>query len=240
MVFNGDSNNQDICTLTDKLVKTDAIDFPLSEKALYANWGMREIWQAIYKAYGGWILDDRNATTIPESIGNLTLNQFYPLPDDLQALHSVEVMDASLSWRSLKVITLEDILARGSAETEFMKIPANPEFYRPLANGFKLYPASDTARALAIRIKFTRDIVAFTPTSTNVSPGYDSTFHEDLSLFMGMTYADINTLTKRAARLQQQWTDFIARLTSHYASKAKQLFPPSLKKSRDMVAEYVS
>lgn len=239
MVFNGDSNDQDICTLADKQVKTDDIDFPLTEKALYANWGSREIYKAIYLAYGGWIEDDKNQTSIPEFTGNLTTNQFYPLPDDLQALHSIEWMDSSGSWHPLNPITLEEINDRNSAESEFMKTPGNPLFYRPLANGFKVYPAADTARNSAIRVKGTRDIISFTAASTNITPGFDSLFHEDLSVFMALTFADINTLA-RAAKLQEKWDGILESITDFYSSKYKQMFPPAIRHRRAIANDYVS
>lgn len=248
MVFNGDANNQDICSLADKLVKTDDIDFPLDEKALYANWGMREIWKAIWLAYGGWITEDANQTTLPEAIGNLTLLQFYTLPPDIQELVDVEVMDSSLSWRKLNVITIEDIIARGWAESEFMKTPGNPQYYRPVANGFKLYPASDTARNSAIRVVGPRDIVVFTPTTTNVSPGFDSTFHESLALFMALQYSKINSMAVAGGVMRggfktgllADWSSAIDDISDHYQTKCKQLFPPAVKHTKAFANQYVS
>lgn len=247
MVFNGDTNGQDICTLTDKIVKTDAIDFPLDEKALYANWGMREIWKLIFAAYGGWVQEDANKTTLPEYTADLTLLQLYTFPD-IQTVHDVSWLDSSGSWHPLKVITVEDITARGYAESEFMKTPGNPTFYRPVSGGFKVYPAADTIRAAAIRVHGAADIVPFTAASTNVAPGFDSMFHESLCLFMALQYAKINSMSVAGGVMRggfktgllSDWSEASDQITSHYQTKAKQLFPPTVKHRQAFANQYVS
>lgn len=249
MIFNGDTDGQDICTLADLLAKTDAIDFPLKEKATYANWGMREIWKAIYLAYGGWILSDSNQSTLDIATGTLKKDQtFYPLPDDVQALHEVEWMDASGSWHKILPITLEDINARGSAESEFLKISANPTFYRPIANGFKIYPASgDADRASALRCDVIRGIVAFTSTSTSTQPGFDSLHHEAVPIFMAMKYAQINSLSVAGGVMRngaitgmmRDWSEAIDGITSAYKSKYKQMFPPKIGHRRNFVQQFL-
>lgn len=247
MVFNGQTDGQDICTLADTLADyQNDTTFPLAEKALYANWGMRKIWAAIYRCYGGWILDDKNQTDLPELTADLSLNQYYGLPE-AESLYSVDFMDASGTWNPLKPITIEDMSMRGYAESEFMKTAGTPVYYRPIGGGFKVYPASDTARALAIRIKINRNIVPFTSTTEAVEPGFDSLFHEAVALYMALEYAKLHSLAVAGGTMRGgfktgllgDWYDTLDEITKHYQLKFRQMFPPKFKKRRNMAGHYL-
>lgn len=230
MVFNGDSNGDDLCTLADALAGSNDTSFRLSQKALFANWGMRQIWAAIYRFSGGWIEDDSNNEDLPEFKTALVEGQqFYTLPSDTQELHAVGYKDSSDSWHALSPITLEDINARGSDEAEFQNTPGNPMWYRPVANGLKIYPASDSDRAEALKIATTRDIVKFTPSTTDTSPGFDSMHHESVAVFMAYQYAKKNTLGNLPG-LTTDWSNALAEIETHYRKKFKEMVPPRVKK----------
>ena len=92
MQYNSHSTKQDICSLADIMAKTNSVSFPIEDKTLFANMGMREIWSWIFEAYGGWHYDDSNNTDLPEATTDLIANQKqYSLPIDSAHLLGVEI-----------------------------------------------------------------------------------------------------------------------------------------------------
>lgn len=241
MVFNGEAGNYDLCTLADKLVKTDDTDFPLLDKAMYANWGFREIVKAILMVYGGWIFDDSNGSGEPTALTNLLDDgtQFYALAT-MQWLYGVEWSDANGNWTRLLPITLEEIKDMGYAETEFMNVEGKPMYYRPVKNGIKIYPPSDTAVTSGLKALIGRDITSFTAASTSTSPGYDSLAgHEALAVFMAMKHAQINTLDSYAG-LFSDWITGLSSIKTYYAQKFSREHPPKIRKTGGIADQYVS
>lgn len=237
--FNGDANGLDICTLADSMVSSNVNSFPLNLKTVYANMGMRLIWGDIFQAYGGWIYDDSNLTDLPEATGDLVVNQqYYNLPiTNLSHLIGVEFLNQGTTWIPLSPITLENIKDHGYAESEFLKTPAVPMFYRPTATGIKLYPPSNFSQTQSLRIHFSRDISTFTPSDTTKKPGFDPLFHEGLALYMALRYATANGLSVAGGVMRggyktgllADWSDFEDRLKRHFAERFKQMFPPRLR-----------
>lgn len=250
MIFNGDADDQDICTLADKFVKTDDTDFPLKEKATYANMAVREILSWIISVYGGWIMDDYNNTTnLPSATTDINADQTnYTLPEIIDLMGLSFKNQGSVSWTKLKPITLEQIEDMGYAEPEFMRTSGTPIYYRPIGNVIKLYPAANFTQSGSLQAEFSRDIVPFTSTSTSVSPGFMITFHEAVSIFMALQYASINSLDVETA-LQKRWDGneevtkieggYKKRIKNHYQARYREMFPTKIAHRRDVVQEYI-
>ena len=237
--FNGDASGLDICTLADNLVNSNDNNFPLTQKTVYANLALRVIWGDIFNAYGGWIFDDSNLTDLPVATTDMVASQrFYGLPTDTMShLISVEFLNNGGTWIPLSPITIEKINQNGYADSEFLKTPAVPMFYRPLATGIQLYPPSNFSQSAGLRIHFSRDISTFIPSDTTKKPGFDPLFHEGVSLYMALRYAQAKGLAAAGGVMRggwktgllADWFDFEERLKRHYSEKFKQMFPPRLK-----------
>jgi len=251
MVFNGDANNQDICTLSDRLAKTDTTDFSLADKALYANMRMKEIFLWIWSVYGGWVADDSNNSGDQSVVANLvtTAKNIYAFAG-AQMIDEMEWLDANGNWNPLLPITVEEINAMGYAESEFMKTAGNPQYYRPVqSTGIRIYPDSDAARSSALKARIRRDTVAFTAASTTAAPGFDSILHEGLAIGIALTYADINGPDARALKLQKQWDGneevtkqeggFKKRVKDHYRSKFRQQHPQIKNNRPNFVSQFI-
>lgn len=228
MVFNGDANGMDLCTLADNMLgDTDDVDFTLAKKALYATWGLREIFKIIYSVYGGWVLQDSNVTGEDTVTKDLLSNgtQFYAFPT-VSWLNGMEYEDENGDKFPLIPITLEGIREMGYAEDEFMKTPGRPQYYRPVKNGVKIYPSSDAAVTGGLIAKIgAQDIAVFTPSTTDTEPGYDSLAgHEAVAAFMAMKFADFNEMTSFSKR-KQDWMELSASVKSHYMKKFREHKP---------------
>jgi hypothetical protein len=231
MVFNGDSGGLDICTLADKMLgDSDDTEFPLAEKALYANMTMRVIFRAIYEVYGGWVFQDSNVSGVDSVATNLLADgtQFYAFPT-AQWINGVEYMDEDGNKFPLTPITLEEIRERGYAEDEFFDTPSTPEYYRPVKNGIKIYPAWDTNKAevtngLIVKIG-AQDISSFTAASTSTQPGYDSLAgHEAVAAGMAMFFADYNELSAFSKR-KLAFEEALQGIKNHYKKKFREIKP---------------
>ena len=224
MVFNGDTDGLDICTLADDMNGSDDVDFPLTQKAKFANWGMRVIARAIYAVYGGWTYQDTNVAGEDEVATNLLNDgtQFYAFAT-VAWLAGVEFEDENGNKYPLKPITLEQIRERGYAEDEFNDTPGIPLYYRPVKNGIKIYPAWDTNQAeitngLIAKIG-AQDINQFTAASTSTQPGYDPLAgHEAVASFMAMKYADFAELTSFTKRVND-FAVSLDEIRKHYRKK---------------------
>lgn len=249
MIFNGDSDNQDLCTLADKLVKTDDTDFPLTEKAMYANMGMREIISWILSVYGGWVPDDSNNTDLPAWTTGLVANQTdYTLPDIIDLFGVSYKIQGGSSWTKLKKITLEEIKDMGYSEAEFQRIAGNPIYYRPVANAIKIYPAANFTQSASLLIEASRDIVPFTSASTDTAPGIVASCHEAVGVFMALMFAKINSLDQEVG-LQRMWDGneevtkieggFKKKIKAIYQARYREHFPGGIRHRNDPVQEYL-
>jgi hypothetical protein len=239
--FNGETNGQDICTLADSMVTTDDTSFPLTLKSTYANAAMRQIWGDIFQAYGGWSFDDSNLTDLPIAKTDLVANQrFYALPmTNLSHLISIEFKNSGGTWIPIYPVTIEKINQRGYADSEYLKTPATPLLYRPIATGFFLYPPANwsSADGDSLRVHFSRDISGFVPTDTIKVPGFDPLFHEGVAIYMALKFAQSNNIPSAGGTMRggyktglyADWFDFEDRLKKHYSTRFAQMFPPRMR-----------
>lgn len=240
MVFNGDANTMDLCGLADRLVKTDDTDFPLTDKALYANWGMREIAKGILDVYGGWVFSDSNNSGEDVVTTNLLNDgtQIYAFAT-MQWLLGVSWKDSAGNWARLLPITLEQIQEMGYAETEFMKTAGLPQYYRPVKNGIKIYPTSSVAVTDGLKAHIGKDISPFTSVSTGTAPGFDSLAgHEHVATFMAMKFAEINTLNAYSG-LMNSWISGLSGIKNYYSEKFKREFPTRIRVGNKYVDNFV-
>ena len=233
MVFDGDTNGLDLCSLADKPNKTNDTSFPLAEKAMYANMAMRIIWRAIYQVYGGWQLFDKNLTAGSERYAANLLDdgtQFYQFAS-ADWIIGADWVDGNGNEFPLKPITLEEIRDLGYAEDEFHDTAGTPQYYRPVDDGIKIYPSSDTAVTNGILVHVgAQDISPFTPTTTDTEPGFDELAgHETVGDFMSFRYSADNDKTN-ADRRESIWLSGLAGIVRHYKKKFMEN-KPKLKKS---------
>lgn len=222
--------------MTDVLAKSNVRSFPIEEKTLFANEGSRIIWSWIYDAYGGWIQSDSNHTGLPEYTATLEADQqFYALPSRAGSLFRVAFLDAGGVWNDLRPLPLEGI---PESESEFEETSSShPVYYRPVANGFKIYPASNVERASALRIWVNEDISPFITTDTIKTPGFDSQYHEALPTYMALKHAKINSLASKND-LEVDWLRYEERIKKDYSQRFRQLFPARFK-VRDAVQDFI-
>ena len=227
MQYNSNATNQDICSMADRLVKSNTVSFPLIDKTLYANEGCRFIQSWIHEAYGGWVYDDSNNTDFPEATTALVSGQQdYAVPTDTSLIQGFAIKQTDGTWYRLFPLTLERI-EDIQAEPEFMKTNSTPRYYRISSGQVKLYPTPNYSQSASLKVFYTRDISGFITSDTTKTPGFDIQYHEAVPTYMALQYARINTLPS-AKSLEEQWQRYEVRIKNDYSRKLAQLFPPRI------------
>lgn len=239
MQFNSHATNQDMVSLANLFTKQNNTSFPLAEKVIYANMGNRIILTAIHEAYGGWKYDDRNNTDFPIATTDLNADQVdYALPLDTNQLNGVYVLtpNTTTSWTKLTPVTLEEI-NRIEAEPNFNNTSSIPQYYRPLGNSIKIYPASSTTITAGIMVEYSADVSTFATTDTTKQAGFDTIFHEAIPVYMGYQFGQVNGLPNLKS-LTEQWVDYLARIKKHYVQKFKDMYPMRIKVNNNL-SDYI-
>lgn len=242
MVFNNDSNGQDLCTLCDDMVNTTVYLYPLVEKARAANKTNRMVWAMIFDAYGGWQYDDsNNIADLPIATTILNVGQSdYDIPSAAITIRDVEIFPSATStiYQKLIEITQENITELGLSEASIFTSTGVPRYYRPIGSSIKLYPAPNYTLAASLRVTFDRGSTSFLPTGSDTrQPGFASEFHEVISVGMALEYARRNALSA-VQDIQADMNGFISRIKAYYNARFQEKFPGRLN-VYDATSEYI-
>lgn len=249
MQYNSQSDGQDLISLIGDLTNTDTGQYTLKSITRAVNKWNKIIWGWIFEAYGGWLYDDANNTTdFPVATAALTTNQVdYGVPSSALVIRGIEVKTSGGVWYPLSKLTEEQIRDHGIAEAQFFNVAAQPTYYVPYANSFKIYPAANYTQAASIRISFARGSTSFISTDTTKAPGFISEFHEALAVGGSYEYAARMGLPNASDLEQQLYGRFTRsgiiagsgykqRIQNFYSSRFQELFPSQIT-VRDAVRE---
>ena len=237
MVFNGDTDGQDIFTYIDDLVETDDNQYSLQRKARACNRTLKTVWSWIFEAYGGWQFDDNNKSNLP--VGTVTLTsgqQDYLTPSEAITIRGVEVKDTGGTWHPVAPIT-EERIRQISAEKEFFSQNGTPLYYRLIGQTIRFYPAPNWTQAASLRVSFDRGISTIASTVTDTEPGFASEFHEAVAVGAALEYAKVNR-QDMVSILLNDWRDYEKRIKDFYSKRYQQLFPPRVT-VQDTLRQYV-
>lgn len=233
MVYNSNSDNQDLVSLLNDLTGMDNNVYSLQAKTRDMNTANRTIWSWIHEAYGGWLYDDSNNTVdFPTATAAVISGQKdYSLPSESLTVRGVEIKTTGGVWQKLKPITEEQIRDVYS-EKQFMSTASQPMYYTPYSNSVRIYPATNYSQASSIRVSYDRGPVNFVSTDTTKTPGFASLFHDAVAYGAGYFFSMYKSIPQ-APRLQLEWEKWEKRIKSYYQQRWEEMFPP-----RVMVRDY--
>lgn len=237
MVFNSESNNQDLVSLLNDLTGMDNNVYALNAKTRDMNTANRTIWSWIHDAYGGWMYDDSNSTDFPTATATLTSGQQdYTIPSEALTARGIDIkLNGSSVWQKLIPMTEEQIRDIMS-EKQFMSTASQPMYYTAYSNSLKLYPAPNYTQSASLRISYDRGSSAFTPTDTTKTPGFASEFHDAVAYGAASIFAKYKGLPQKND-LELEWQKWERRIKSYYSQRWAEMFPARLT-VRDSVKEY--
>jgi hypothetical protein len=197
----------------------------------YINQRYHQVVTMILDSQDDWDFDDSNNTDYAIATTPLVTSQRdYTFPTSLKILkikrvdvtyngstyYKCEPFDSSMTGIGLGNDT--------NTDGEFSK---TEPFYDIKTNSIWLYPLSSAADVTAgakLRIEFYRDIVEFTTASTTAIPGFDTPFHQMLSIGASLDYAIIRNLDAKND-LAALWIDLEKRLRMYYGKKNDDINP---------------
>lgn len=227
MIYNGDSNGQDIVSFADDIAGTNSITFPIASKTRYANKTMRTIWSWIFTAYGGWQFDDANNTNLPAARTTLNAGQVdYDIPSEALTVRSVEVKQSGGTlFTPLVAMTEEEYKQWGLSEQSQTFISGTPVGYRVVGTSVKLIPPASYTQADSLRVTFDRGTVDFTTASTSTSPGFSSQFHDAVPTGMAMEWSKNNSGEAYPGLRDEFYNDYQSRVKEYYRARYQEKFP---------------
>jgi len=230
MIYNGDTNGQDIVSFADDIAGTNSITFPIASKTRYANKTMRTIWSWIFSAYGGWQFDDGNQTDLPSARTSLNAQQAdYDIPSGALTVRSVEYKpQGSTLFQQLVCLSEEDLKQSGQSEQAAQYTSSVPYGYRVVGTSIKIIPPASYTQSDSLRISFDRGTVDFTVSSTATSPGFVSEFHDAIPTGMAMEWSKNNSGEAYPGLKEEFFGDYKKRITEYYRARYQEKFPASL------------
>ena len=227
MIYNGDTNQQDIVSFADDIAGTNSITFPINSKTRYANKIVRTIWSWIFSAYGGMQFDDNNNTDLPAArTGLITSQADYDMPSTALTVRSVEYKPQGSSlFQPLACLTEEDLKQNGESEQAAQYTASNPFGYRVVGSSIKLIPPASYTQSDSLRISFDRGTVDFTTSSTTQQPGFSSQFHDAVPTGMAMEWAKNNTGEAYPSLKDEFYGDYKKRITEYYRARYQEKYP---------------
>ena len=190
------------------------------------NW-YRTVNAWIWEASAEWEYDDSNYTDLPIATTDLVdEQQDYTLPTWAQKIIRVEVKDNEGNWWKLEPIDQSQV---DDALTEFEETPGLPKYYDIVGRSIFLYPKPDEDEVTltgGLKIYVSRSIDEFDYDDTTTEPGFNSDFHQLLSVGASLDYAigfgltdKITPLRERLERLKESLQAYYGR--RHQDFKAK-------------------
>lgn len=186
-------------------------DYSLIDRTRNINVAWDEAVTELYKADPNHQWDDTNNTDFPIATTALTSGlDHYTMLDSSLVVHRVRMKDAQGNW-----ITLLPRLRREFTDTE-LNATGTPSAYYKLAEAIFPLPVPDYGVAAGVELTFQRGGNHFTTASTTAKPGFNSQFHQILSISAALRYAMANGMSEKAASLTAMKEDVRQKMVEHY------------------------
>lgn len=177
-------------------VGADSTSYSDADVTASANRAVDRVTSLIRAAEGRWSWDDSNYTDLPIATTALVADQQdYNLDPTHYQIQRIEVKDEDGNWGLLQPIDTTDVY--NQSLTDFLKTSGIPKFYDKVGNSLFLYPKPSYAQAASLKCFYTRGASYFTTADTTKTPGFNTIFHQLISLWASYDYASINQMAVR-------------------------------------------
>ena len=183
----------EILTDARRFVGADSTSYTTADITVSANRALDRVVALIRAAEGRWQWDDSNNTDLPIATTALIADQQdYNLDPTHYQIQRIEVQDEDGNWRKLEPIDTTDIY--NQSMTDFLKTPGTPKYYDKVGNSLFLYPKPSYSQTASLKCFYTRGPSYFTTSDTTKTPGFNTIFHQLISLWASYDYAIINQM----------------------------------------------
>ena len=186
-------------------------DYSLVDRVRNVNTAWDEAVAELYKADPNHLWDDTTNTDFPIATTTLTSGlDHYTMLDSSLVVHRVRMKDAQGNW-----ITLVPKLRRELTDTE-LNATGTPDKYFKLGEAIFPLPVPDYGVAAGVELTFQRGGNHFVSGDTTKSPGFNSQFHQILSVSAALKYALANGMSEKVKVLQEMKEDIRQKMVEHY------------------------
>ena len=186
-------------------------DYSLVDRTRNINIAWDEVVAELYKADPNHMWDDTNNVNFPIATTALVADlDHYTMLDSSLVVHTVRIKDTNGAW-----ITLTPRLRRELTDTE-LNATGTPDKYFKLAEAIFPLPVPDYGAAAAVELTFQRGGNHFTDADTTAAPGFNSQFHQILSIKAAKRYALANGMTEKVQVLTDMENDISTKMIEHY------------------------
>lgn len=186
-------------------------DYSLADRTRNVNIAWDEVVAEIYKADPNHQWDDTNNTNFPIATTALTAGlDHYTMLDSSLVVHRVRIKDRNGNW-----ITLTPKLRREMSDTD-LNSTGTPDKYYKLGEAVFPVPVPDYSYASGVELTFQRGGNHFTTSDTTASPGFNSQFHQLLSIKAAKRYALANGMTDKMQMLDNMENITSQKMLEHY------------------------
>ena len=188
-------------------------DYSLIDRTRNVNIAWDEAVAELYKADPNHKWDDTTNIDFPIATTVLTSGlDHYTMLDSSLVVHRVRMKDAQGNF-----ITLVPKLRRELTDIE-LNATGTPDKYFKLGEAIFPLPVPDYGVAAGVELTFQRGGNHFTTADgdKNDSPGFNSQFHQILSISAALRYALANGMSEKTQQLQDMKEDIRSKMVEHY------------------------
>ena len=190
-------------------------DYSLIDRTRNVNIALDEVVSELFKADPNFMWDDTTNTNFPIATLDLTANQdHFTVPDASLVIHRFRVHDRNGKW-----VTLTPKLRRELTDSE-LEATGVPSKYYKIDNAFFPVPIPDYGATKGIELEFQRGANHFVSTDTTKKPGFNSQFHQFLSVGAALRYAVANGMDKKVNHLIAEKERIKNAILEHYERRS--------------------
>jgi hypothetical protein len=214
MQFNPTDKSNSIIADIDFLLFGDGetfnADYSLSDRTRNVNIALDEVVAELFKADPNFIWDDTTNPDFP--IAEITTDKDHvTLPDESLVIHRVRVKVGG------EFVTLTPCTRRELSDSE-LNASGTPNKYYKIDNA--VFPIPAPASAYEYELEFQRGANHFTTGDTDKKPGFNSQFHQYLSIGASRRYAIANGMREKVTFLEGEKERIRAMVQDHYARRS--------------------
>ncbi len=214
MLFNPTDKSNSIIADIDFLLFGDGstlnTEYSLADRTRNINISLDEVVTELFKADPNFMWDDTTNPDFP--IATIETDKDHvTLPDESLVIHRVRIkVNGELQ-------TLAPTTRRELSDSE-LNASGTPSKYYKIDNAIFPIPLADSS--FEYELEFQRGANHFSTTDTDVKPGFNSQFHQFLSIGASIRYALANGMKEKASFLMSEKERVRAMIQDHYARRS--------------------
>jgi len=191
-------------------------DYSLTDRIRNINTAWDEVVAELYRADPNHKWDDTTNINFPIATTPLVANlDHYTMLDSSLVIYRVRVKNADgSSW-----ITLDPKIRSELTDSE-LSATGTPDKYFKLGEAVFPLPLPDYGIAAGMELSFQRGGNHFTTSDTTDSPGFNSQFHQILSIKASKRYAMANGMSEKVKMLDEMEEGVMIKMLEHYQLRA--------------------